>query len=92
MATRRATSAAKPFRLDKITKPPIAEFHSDLAKFLNMDEARVTPGARRAFQAVCLSLAEKGDIVLVSALAHYTEFLAVENARAAVKRGPPKQG
>ena len=78
----------KPFRLDKITKPPIAEFHSDLAKFLNMDEARVTPGARRAFQAVCLSLAEKGDIVLVSALAHYTEFLAVENARAVVKEVP----
>jgi Sep-tRNA:Cys-tRNA synthetase len=78
----------KPFRLDKITKPPIAEFHSDLAKFLNMDEARVTPGARRAFQAVTLSLAEKGDIVLVSALAHYTEFLAVENARAVVKEIP----
>jgi Sep-tRNA:Cys-tRNA synthetase len=78
----------KPFRLDKITKPAIAEFHSDLAKFLNMDEARVTPGARRAFQAVCLSLAEKGDIVLVSALAHYTEFLAVENARAVVKEVP----
>ena len=78
----------KPFRLDKITKPPIAEFHSDLAKFLNMDEARVTPGARRAFQAVCLSLAEKGDTVLVSALAHYTEFLAVENARAVVKEVP----
>jgi Sep-tRNA:Cys-tRNA synthase len=78
----------KPFRLDKITKPPIAEFHSDLAKFLNMDEARVTPGARRAFQAVTLSLAEKGDIVLVSALAHYTEFLAVENARAVVREVP----
>lgn len=53
-----------------------------------MDEARVTPGARRAFQAVCLSLAEKGDIVLVSALAHYTEFVAVENARAVVKEVP----
>ena len=78
----------KPFRLDKITKPPIAEFHSDLAKFLNMDEARVTPGARRAFQAVTLSLAEKGDTVLVSALAHYTEFLAVENARAVVREVP----
>jgi Sep-tRNA:Cys-tRNA synthetase len=78
----------KPFRLDKITKPAIAEFHSDLAKFLNMDEARVTPGARRAFQAVCLSLAGKGDTVLVSALAHYTEFLAVENARAVVKEAP----
>ena len=78
----------KPFRLDKITKPPIAEFHSDLARFLNMDEARVTPGARRAFQAVCLALADKGDTVLVSALGHYTEFLAVENAKATVREVP----
>jgi Sep-tRNA:Cys-tRNA synthetase len=78
----------KPFRLDKITKPPIAEFHSDLARFLNMDEARVTPGARRAFQAVCLALVEKGDTVLVSALGHYTEFLAVENAKAIVREVP----
>jgi Sep-tRNA:Cys-tRNA synthetase len=78
----------KPFRLDKITKPPLAEFHTDLARFLNMDEARVTPGARRAFQAVCLALAEKGDTVLVSALGHYTEVLAVENARAVVREVP----
>lgn len=78
----------KPFRLDKITKPPIAEFHSDLARFLNMDEVRVTPGARRAFQAVCLALADKGDTVLVSALGHYTEFLAVENAKATVREVP----
>ncbi len=78
----------KPFRLDKITKPPLAEFHTDLAAFLNMDEARVTPGARRAFQAVCLSLAEKGDIILVSSLGHYTEFLAAENAKALVREIP----
>ena len=78
----------KPFRLDKITKPNIAEFHNDLAEFLHMEEARVTPGARRAFQAVCLALAEKGDTILVSALAHYTEFLAVENANAVVKEIP----
>ena len=78
----------KPFRLDKITKPPIAAFHEDLARFLNMDEARVTPGARRAFQAVCLALAEKGDTVLVSALGHYTEFLAVENAKASIREVP----
>lgn len=78
----------KPFRLDKITKPNIAEFHADLAEFLHMDEARVTPGARRAFQAVCLAFAEKGDTILVSALAHYTEFLAAENANAVVKEIP----
>jgi Sep-tRNA:Cys-tRNA synthetase len=67
----------KPFRLDKIRRPPIAEFHTELAEFLGMDVARVVPGARRGFQAVVSSLIEKGDIVLVSALAHYTEFLAV---------------
>jgi Sep-tRNA:Cys-tRNA synthetase len=78
----------KPFRLDKIRKPPIAKFHDDLARFLNMDEARVTPGARRAFQAVCLALVKKGDAVLVSALGHYTEFLAVENAGAIIREVP----
>ncbi len=34
----------KPFRLDKISKPGIAEFHADLAKFVGMDHARVVPG------------------------------------------------
>ena len=78
----------KPFRLDKITRPPIEEFHQDLAKFLNMDQARVVPGARRGFQAVTQSLLEKGDSVIVSALAHYTEFLAVEVAGGIVKEVP----
>lgn len=75
----------KPFRLDKITKPPIAAFHEDLARFLNMDVVRVVPGARRGFQAVASTLVEKGDPVLVSSLAHYTEFLAVEGAGGVVK-------
>lgn len=78
----------KPFRLDKITKPPIEEFHQDLAKFLNMDQARVVPGARRGFQAVTQSLVEKGDSVIVSSLAHYTEFLAVEVAGGIVREVP----
>ncbi|HUH79511.1 MAG TPA: O-phospho-L-seryl-tRNA:Cys-tRNA synthase [Methanoregula sp.] len=78
----------KPFRLDRITKPGIAEFHEDLAKWLNMDQARVVPGARRGFQAVAGTLVNKGDSVIVSALAHYTEFLAVENAGGVVKEVP----
>jgi Sep-tRNA:Cys-tRNA synthetase len=78
----------KPFRLDKISKPGIAEFHDDLAKWLNMDQARVVPGARRGFQAVAGTLVGKGDTVVVSALAHYTEFLAVENAGGVVKEVP----
>ncbi len=60
----------KPFRQDKITRPPIEEFHRDLEEFLHMDQARVVPGARRGFQAVTQSLLEKGDSVIVSSLAH----------------------
>ncbi len=78
----------KPFRLDKISRPGIADFHGELAKWLNMDEARVVPGARRGFQAVASSLVGKGDTVIVSALAHYTEFLAVEEAGGIVKEVP----
>lgn len=78
----------KPFRLDRITKPPIEEFHQDLAKFLNMDQVRVVPGARRGFQAVTQSLLERGDSVIVSSLAHYTEFLAIEVAGGVVKEVP----
>ncbi|RZN33432.1 MAG: O-phospho-L-seryl-tRNA:Cys-tRNA synthase [Methanophagales archaeon ANME-1-THS] len=75
-------------RLDKIRKPPVDEFHAELAEFVGMDEARVVPGARRGFQAVASTLLEKGDIVLVSDLAHYTEFLAVEIAGGVIKEVP----
>jgi len=78
----------KPFRLDKIKKPAICDFHADLAEFLNMDQARVVPGARRGFQAVVSSVIGKGDSVIVSALAHYTEFLAVEGAGGTVREVP----
>lgn len=82
----------KPFRLDKITRPPIDEFHVELAKFIGMDQARVVPGARRGFQAVVSSLVEKGDSVVLSSLAHYTEFLAVEAAGGIVKEVPLNEG
>src|SRR5512136_2883637 len=78
----------KPFRLDKISSPPIAPFHEQLASFVNMDVARVVPGARRGFQAVTSSLVNKGDSVIVSSLAHYTEFLAVEEAEGIVREVP----
>jgi Sep-tRNA:Cys-tRNA synthetase len=70
----------KPNRLDYISKPPIAEFHKDVAAWLNMDEARMVPGARRGFQAVAHTYVQKGDPVLLTSLSHYTEFLAVEGA------------
>lgn len=75
-------------RLDKIRKPPVDEFHAELADFVGMDEARVVPGARRGFQAVASSLLDKGDVVIVSDLAHYTEFLAVENVGGVIKEVP----
>lgn len=81
-------SCKKPFRLDKIKEQGIADFHGELAEFLNMDQARVVPGARRGFQAVISSLVEKGDIAVVSSLAHYTEFLSVEHAGGIVKEVP----
>ncbi|MCQ8893037.1 MAG: O-phospho-L-seryl-tRNA:Cys-tRNA synthase [Methanolinea sp.] len=68
----------KPFRLDYIRTPPIDVFHRDLARFLNLDVARVVPGARRGFQAVAGTYVGKGDPVLVTALSHYTEILAIE--------------
>ncbi len=70
----------KPNRLDYIMKPPIAEFHKDLAAWLNMDAVRTVPGARRGFQAVAHTYVRKGDPVLLTSLSHYTEFLAVEEA------------
>jgi len=71
----------KPFRLDHISKPPLAEFHRDLATFLNMDVARLVPGARRGFQAVASALVRPDDPVLLTAYSHYTEFLSVEQSR-----------
>ncbi|MDI9632833.1 MAG: O-phospho-L-seryl-tRNA:Cys-tRNA synthase [Methanolinea sp.] len=77
-----------PNRLDYIKKPPIDRFHRDLAEFVNMDVVRVVPGARRGFQAVADTYVEKGDPVLVTALSHYTEILAIE-ARGGIPREIP---
>jgi len=81
----------KPNRLDYITKPPIAEFHKDLAAWLNMDTARVVPGARRGFQAVAHTYVHKGDPVLLTSLSHYTEFLAIEEADGIACEIPPDE-
>jgi Sep-tRNA:Cys-tRNA synthetase len=81
----------KPFRLDQIKKPPLDAFHRDLARFVNMDEARVMPGARRGFQAVADTYVGKGEPVLLTALSHYTEFLAIE-AAGGIPREIPKDG
>jgi len=78
----------KPNRLDYISKPPIAGFHRDVAAWLNMDEVRVVPGARRGFQAVANTYVGKGDPVLLTSLSHYTEFLAIEGTGGIVREIP----
>ena len=55
---------------------------------LTWTRAAVVPGALCGFQAVTNTLVNKGDSVIVSALAHYTEFLAVENAGGIKKELP----
>jgi Sep-tRNA:Cys-tRNA synthetase len=81
----------KPNRLDYISKPPIAEFHKDVARWLNMDAVRTVPGARRGFQAVAHTYVEKGDPVLLTSLSHYTEFLAVEESGGIAREIPASE-
>ncbi|MHC1627198.1 MAG: O-phospho-L-seryl-tRNA:Cys-tRNA synthase [Methanoculleaceae archaeon] len=69
-----------PFRLDHIRKPPVDRFHEELARFVGMDQVRLVPGARRGFQAAAQTHVKPGDPVILTALSHYTEFLAVEEA------------
>lgn len=78
----------KPFRLDYIKKPPIQEFISELAEFLNMDDVRVVRGARNGFQIVANALLNKNDIALISSLSHYTLALSVESMGAVWKEIP----
>lgn len=78
----------KPFRLDHIRKPPIAEFTQELAEFIGMDVARVVRGARGGFQIVANALLSKGDIALISSLAHYSLALAIESSGAVWKEIP----
>jgi len=49
------------------------------------------PGARRAFQAVAHTYVKPGDPVLLTALSHYTEFLAVEESGGVPARSLPMQ-
>ncbi|HJJ89071.1 MAG TPA: O-phospho-L-seryl-tRNA:Cys-tRNA synthase [Methanocorpusculum sp.] len=78
----------KPFRLDYIQNPPLQDFHVELAKWLDMDQARTVPGARRAFQQVAGTYVKKGEPVLIGALAHYTAYLSVEIVQGIVREIP----
>lgn len=78
----------KSARLDKIERPPIAQFMQDLAEFLGMDAARVVTRCREAKFIAFTTLGEPGDYVVLDSLAHYSTYTAVELAKLKVKEVP----
>ena len=79
----------KPFRLDYVTKPPIADFHTEAAAWLGMDQIQLVPGARRAFQEVTGALVGKGEPVIMTGMGHYTAYLSVEVVNGVVREIKP---
>ncbi|MHC1602777.1 MAG: O-phospho-L-seryl-tRNA:Cys-tRNA synthase [Methermicoccaceae archaeon] len=81
--------------LDEIKKPPIADFvHRALPDFLDMDNARITGGAREGMFAVMHALAKRGGWVLADGNAHYSTLIGAERAglevRMAQSTGAPE--
>ena len=66
-------------RLDEIKNPPIFDFvHGILPKFLDIDVARVTNGAREGIDVVMHSMCSAGDTVVIDKNSHYTTYVAAE--------------
>jgi Sep-tRNA:Cys-tRNA synthetase len=61
-------------------KPPIKVFLDDVAKFLGMDAAMLTNGAREAKFAVLHAITKPGDSVVMDGNRHYTTYVAAERA------------
>jgi Sep-tRNA:Cys-tRNA synthetase len=73
-------------RLDLIKSPPIFEFvHEILPKFLDIDIARVTNGAREGKFAVMHSICRAGDTIVIDKNAHYTTYVAAERVGLSLK-------
>lgn len=76
-------------RLDEIKTPPIYDFvYEVLPKFLGVDVARITEGAREGKFLVMHAIAEPGDWIIVDKNAHYTTYVASERARLKIKEVP----
>lgn len=75
-------------RLDRIERPPIAQFMADLAEFLGMDVARVVTRCREAKFIAFATLTKPGDHVVVDSLAHYSTYIAAELAGLKVREVP----
>lgn len=74
--------------LHLIEKPPICDLTRDLAEFLDMDEARITLGAREGKFAVMHALLEPGDAIIFDSNRHYTTYVAAERAGAKIYEAP----
>lgn len=70
--------------LHLIEKPPICDLTKNLTEFLNMDEARITQGAREGKFAVMHALLSPGEAIVVDANSHYSTYVAAERAGARV--------
>ena len=73
-------------RLDEIKNPPIYDFvHDDFPKFLDIDVARVTNGAREGIDIVMHSICSSGDTVVIDKNAHYTTYVAAQRNNLNIK-------
>jgi len=73
-------------RLDQIKNPPIYDFvYTILPRFLEVDVARVTNGAREGIDTVMHSMCSPGDTVVIDKNAHYTTYVALERNHLNVK-------
>lgn len=74
--------------MDKIQNPPIKDFvHQVLPEFLEVDQVRITHGAREGMFAAMHALCERGETVVADGNAHYTTLLAAELAGLKVTLG-----
>jgi len=70
--------------LHLIEKPPICNLVKELVEFLDMDEARLTLGAREGKFIVMHSLLLPGDAIVFDANRHYTTYIAAESVGAKI--------
>ncbi len=78
--------------LEGIQNPPIKEFvHQALPEFLEVDQVRITHGAREGMFAAMHALCERGGRVVADGNAHYTTLLAAELAGLKVELVPSSE-
>ncbi|MFX0102311.1 MAG: O-phospho-L-seryl-tRNA:Cys-tRNA synthase [Candidatus Hodarchaeota archaeon] len=80
-------------RLDEIEKPSVSSFLQEFAKFIDMDVAMPTGACREAKRVILQQLTSKTPVgkepvLIIDGLAHYSTFLAAENAGVSLMEVP----